>query len=163
MKTTTAFLLFSATSLGCQSTTTECDPSALQEEEAALSIDAAEEAFTATWMQAGSSLQISLESPSDDTLLTIRLQRTDDGLTSDDLSAETSYSYQLGSDGGSLTYYPAGSAESATTNAENSGQFTLQYFDNQRLAGCFEATVTNDQPSTVDISGTVNATAISFE
>ena len=163
MKPITAFFLFGATTLGCQSSTTECDPSALQEEEAVLSIDAEEKDFTATWIQAGSSLQISLESPNDDSLLTIRLQRTDDGLTSDDLSPETSYSYQLGSDGGSLTYYPPSSAESATTNAENLGLFTLQYFDGQRLAGCFEATVTNDQPSTVNISGTLNATAVSFE
>jgi len=117
--------------------------------------------YNGAWLKTGSSLQISLDSVLDDTLITIRLMASTDGIPVDEMEPETEYQLTLGnSDSATATFYPPGtSGISSTVEEASPGLFTINSIDDQVVTGCFSFTSVDQQGNAYLISnGLLHAT-----
>ena len=153
------FFPLSLSLFACQSKSESCFPEdGIGSGLATAEIDGSELEFTASWLMAGSSLQLNLDG--DDSMMTIRLSTSDDGITADSLDSETSYGFTLGDpNSGTATLYPPSESTSATVESSNTGSFTIESFDGQELKGCFSFTAVNTNGTEYDVlTGLVQAT-----
>ena len=117
--------------------------------------------FIGRWMRTGSTLQINLEGEDIDSMLTIRLIETTDGISMDALGDTFPYAFALGeTQSSSATFYPpSNEGSSATAQAENPGVFSLVSFDEQILTACFSFTAVDQQGNAYKLDGgLINAT-----
>ena len=124
-------------SIACADKSDSCYPSeGLDEGKATLSLDGEALEYDATWLMAGSSLQLNLENG--DSSMTIRLTQADDGTAIAGLGDTSSSVFSIGNPtNGTATFYPPSASSSATISAEEPGVFTLASFDEVSLTGCF--------------------------
>ncbi len=117
--------------------------------------------YNGTWLMTGSSLQISLDSVDDDTLVTIRLMASNDGVAIEDMAPDTEYSLSIGNtDSATATFYPPGtSGISSTVEEANQGSFVINSIDDQIITGCFSFTSVDQDGNNYTVSnGLLHAT-----
>ncbi len=139
--------------------TPSCTPTAAEGEVAA-SIDGSSWASTATWFEAGSSLQVNAESV-DGWWFSMVLQTTEDGTAAVDATAagEWPMAFDIGGGGGWVTLYPDEGA--SYTSRDGSGALTL-VSDEAGLAGCFSFEALGDEGTVTVSDGSFVATASSL-
>lgn len=143
--------------IACKDKSDSCYPvDGIEQGTATLSLDGEALEYEATWLMAGSSLQLNLENGQSS--MTIRLTQTDDGKTIEEIG-ETSAVFSIGNpENGTATLYPSASSASATISSEDPGLFTLDSFDENTLTGCFDFTAEAGDGTTYQVStGLVHA------
>ena len=129
-----------------------CNPSDVPKGTATLNLDGETLNYDSTWIMTGSTLQLNLEGIDIDSMITIRLNQSDDGTAVADLSSFPA-SYSLGdAQSGSATVYPPSESTSATTQADDIGYFELTTWDDT-LMGCFAFTVLGQDGQLFEVDG----------
>lgn len=129
-----------------------CDPSDVENGTATLNLDGEALKYDSTWIMTGSTLQLNLEGIENNSMITMRLNQSDDGTTVTDLSSFPA-SFSLGDDqSGSATVYPPSASSSATTQADDIGSFELTTWDDT-LMGCFAFTVLGQDGQILEVEG----------
>lgn len=127
----------------------------LEEGRATINYDDTKLNFNSSWMKTGSSIQLNLEGDDVESMITIRLIESTDGISMDALEDTYPYVFALGStQSSSATFYPSfNEGNSATAQAENPGVFSLISFDEQTLTGCFSFTALDQEGNSYTLDG----------
>lgn len=138
---------FSLFSTACQTSKNNCFlEENLTAGTATLTLDGTEMEYQSSWLMTGSNLQINLNSNGDNSMLTLRLLESADGVGIADMEAGSSYSFVIGDpSSATATLYPPDTNTSATASSDEIGELNISLFDGNQLQACFSfAAVDND-------------------
>ena len=125
---------------------------------ATASVDGEKISYTSTWTQTGNALQLNLQDTSFESMMTIRLLESDEGIIFGELSQFPALFSLSESHKGLATYYPPDSNPSATTEGNSESFFEIEEFEAGYAIGNFSFIATDQNDQTYEVtSGLIHA------